>query len=634
MMDNKQALSKNILDTINSPADVKALSMEELKQLAEEIRQLLISVIAKTGGHLAPNLGVVELTLALHRVFSTPEDKIVFDVGHQAYIHKIITGRREQFPTLRQYGGLSGFPKRSESAHDAFGTGHSSTSISAALGMAVARDIKQQDYNVIAVIGDGSMTGGMAFEALNNAGTLHKRMIVVLNDNEMSISKNVGAMSEYLYHLRTGETYNKLKHDLEGWLKNMEFGSDVLKALRRLKGSVKYLMVPTSIFEELGFTYLGPIDGHDLPTLIEVMQAAKKIDGPVLVHVLTKKGKGYKPAEESPNKFHGTGPFEIATGKKITNPNAPITYTEVFGKALSELAHEDKDIIGITAAMPDGTGLSTFAKAHPTRFFDVGIAEQHAVTSAAGAAAAGLKPVAAIYSTFLQRAYDSVLHDICMQKLHVTLCLDRAGLVGDDGYTHHGVFDYAYLRSMPEMTVMAPKDENELRHMLKTAVDFDGPISLRYPRGSGVGVDITEPMEALPIGKAEVLREGQDVSIWAIGSMVQSAAQAAEKLAEQGISAGVVNMRFVKPLDKELLLAQAKEYGKIVTLEEGVLQGGVGSAVLETLNEAQLLTKCQVLTLGIPDEFVLHGDKKLLFKDLELDVDAIVAKTVAFVKGE
>ena len=634
MMDNKQALSKNILDTINSPADVKALSMEELKQLAEEIRQLLISVIAKTGGHLAPNLGVVELTLALHRVFSTPEDKIVFDVGHQAYIHKIITGRREQFPTLRQYGGLSGFPKRSESAHDAFGTGHSSTSISAALGMAVARDIKQQDYNVIAVIGDGSMTGGMAFEALNNAGTLHKRMIVVLNDNEMSISKNVGAMSEYLYHLRTGETYNKIKHDLEGWLKNMDFGSDVLKALRRLKGSVKYLMVPTSIFEELGFTYLGPIDGHDLPTLIEVMQAAKKIDGPVLVHVLTKKGKGYKPAEESPNKFHGTGPFEIATGKKITNPNAPITYTEVFGKALTELANEDKDIIGITAAMPDGTGLSAFAKAHPTRFFDVGIAEQHAVTSAAGAAAAGLKPVAAIYSTFLQRAYDSVLHDICMQKLHVTLCLDRAGLVGDDGYTHHGVFDYAYLRSMPEMTVMAPKDENELRHMLKTAVDFDGPISLRYPRGSGVGVDIAEPMQALPIGKAEVLHEGQDVSIWAIGSMVQSAAQAAEKLAEQGISAGVVNMRFVKPLDKELLLAQAKEYGKIVTLEEGVLQGGVGSAVLETLNEAQLLTKCQVLTLGIPDEVVLHGDKKLLFKDLELDVDAIVAKTAAFVKGE
>ena len=542
-MENKQTLTKNILETINSPADVKALSLDELKQLAEEIRQFLISVISKTGGHLAPNLGVVELSLALHRVFSTPEDKIVFDVGHQSYIHKIITGRREQFPTLRQYGGLSGFPKRSESEHDAFGTGHSSTSISAALGMAVARDLQGKDYNVVAVIGDGSMTGGMAFEALNNAGTLHKKMIVVLNDNEMSISKNVGAMSEYLYQLRTGETYNKIKHDIEGWLKNMEFGTDVLKAIRRLKGSVKYLMVPTSIFEELGFTYLGPVDGHDLQGLTEVLQAAKKIDGPVLVHVLTKKGKGYKPAEESPNKFHGTGPFEIATGKKIANPNAPITYTEVFGKTLTELANEDKEIIGITAAMPDGTGMSTFAKAHPERFFDVGIAEQHAVTSAAGAAAAGMKPVAAIYSTFLQRAYDSVLHDICMQKLHVTLCLDRAGLVGDDGYTHHGVFDYAYLRSMPEMTIMAPKDDNELRHMLKTAVDYDGPVSVRYPRGSGVG-----------------------------------------------------------------------------------------SAVLETLNEAKMLQQCRVLTLGIPDEFVLHGDKKLLMKDLGLDVDAIVAKTIAMVK--
>lgn len=631
-MENKQALTKNILETINSPADVKALSLDELKQLAEEIRQFLISVISKTGGHLAPNLGVVELSLALHRVFSTPEDKIVFDVGHQSYIHKIITGRREQFPTLRQYGGLSGFPKRSESEHDAFGTGHSSTSISAALGMAVARDLQGKDYNVVAVIGDGSMTGGMAFEALNNAGTLHKKMIVVLNDNEMSISKNVGAMSEYLYQLRTGETYNKIKHDIEGWLKNMEFGTDVLKAIRRLKGSVKYLMVPTSIFEELGFTYLGPVDGHDLQGLTEVLQAAKKIDGPVLVHVLTKKGKGYKPAEESPNKFHGTGPFEIATGKKIANPNAPITYTEVFGKTLTELANEDKEIIGITAAMPDGTGMSTFAKAHPERFFDVGIAEQHAVTSAAGAAAAGMKPVAAIYSTFLQRAYDSVLHDICMQKLHVTLCLDRAGLVGDDGYTHHGVFDYAYLRSMPEMTIMAPKDENELRHMLKTAVDYDGPVSVRYPRGSGVGVEISEPMHSLPIGKAEVLREGKDVCLWAIGSMVQSALQVAAKLAEQGISAGVVNMRFAKPLDKELLLAHAAQYGKIVTLEEGALQGGVGSAVLETLNEAQILQQCRVLTLGIPDEFVLHGDKKLLMKDLGLDVDAIVAKTIAMVK--
>ena len=624
----------NLLDKINSPADVKKLSDEQLKQLAAEIRQLLIKVISHTGGHLAPNLGVVELTLALHKVFTTPQDKLVFDVGHQAYIHKIITGRREQFPTLRQYGGLSGFPKRCESEHDAFGTGHSSTSISAALGMAAARDLQGEDYNVVAIIGDGSMTGGMAFEALNNAGTLHKKMVVVLNDNEMSISKNVGAMSDYLYHLRTGETYNKIKNDIEGWLKNMEFGTDVLKAIRRLKGSVKYLMVPTSIFEELGFTYLGPVDGHDIHGLIEVLQAAKKIDGPVMVHVLTKKGKGYKPAEESPNKFHGTGPFEIATGKKITNPAAPISYTEVFGKTITGLADSDKKVVGLTAAMPDGTGLNIFAQAHPDRFFDVGIAEQHAVTAAAGMAAAGMKPVTAIYSTFMQRAYDSILHDICMQKLHVTMCLDRAGLVGDDGYTHHGVFDYAYLRSIPNMTIMAPKDENELRHMLKTALSFNGPISVRYPRGSGVGVDITEPMHELPIGKAEVLREGTELCFWAIGSMVQSAVQAADKLKEQGIDAGVVNMRFAKPLDKELLLEHAKRYGKIVTLEEGVLAGGVGSEVLEILDDAGLLQQCAVLRLGIPDEFVTHGDKKLLFRDLGLDTDAIVQKAAAFVKGE
>ena len=624
----------NLLDKINSPADVKKLSDEQLKQLAAEIRQLLIEVISHTGGHLAPNLGVVELTLALHKVFNTPQDKLVFDVGHQAYIHKIITGRREQFPTLRQYGGLSGFPKRCESEHDAFGTGHSSTSISAALGMAAARDLQGEDYNVVAIIGDGSMTGGMAFEALNNAGTLHKKMVVVLNDNEMSISKNVGAMSDYLYHLRTGETYNKIKNDIEGWLKNMEFGTDVLKAIRRLKGSVKYLMVPTSIFEELGFTYLGPVDGHDIHGLIEVLRAAKKIDGPVMVHVLTKKGKGYKPAEESPNKFHGTGPFEIATGKKITNPAAPISYTEVFGKTITELADSDKKIVGLTAAMPDGTGLNIFAQAHPDRFFDVGIAEQHAVTAAAGMAAAGMKPVTAIYSTFMQRAYDSILHDICMQKLHVTMCLDRAGLVGDDGYTHHGVFDYAYLRSIPNMTIMAPKDENELRHMLKTALSFNGPISVRYPRGSGVGVDITEPMHELPIGKAEVLREGKELCFWAIGSMVQSAVQAADKLKEQGIDAGVVNMRFAKPLDKELLIEHAKRYGKIVTLEEGVLAGGVGSEVLEILDDAGLLQQCAVLRLGIPDEFVTHGDKKLLFRDLGLDTDAIVQKAAAFVKGE
>ncbi len=623
-----------ILNTINSPEDVKKLSLAKLEQLAEEIRTLLIEVISHTGGHLAPNLGVVELTLALHKIFSTPKDKLIFDVGHQSYIHKIITGRREQFPTLRQYGGLSGFPKRNESEHDAFGTGHSSTSISAALGMACARDLQGEDYNVVAIIGDGSMTGGMAFEALNNAGMLHKKMIVVLNDNEMSISKNVGAMSEYLYQLRTGETYNKIKNDIESWLKNLEFGSDVLKVIRRLKGSVKYLMVPTSIFEELGFTYLGPVDGHDLNSLLEVLQAAKRIDGPVMVHVLTKKGKGYKPAEESPNKFHGTGPFEIATGKKVVKAGMPVTYTEVFGKTLAELAATDKKIVGITAAMPEGTGLNIFAKAYPERFFDVGIAEQHAVTAAAGMAAAGMKPVTAIYSSFMQRAYDSVIHDICMQNLHVTMCLDRAGLVGDDGYTHHGVFDYAYLRSIPNMTVMAPKDENELRHMLKTAMEFNGPISVRYPRGSGIGVDLSETLHTIDVGKAEVLFEGRDVCIWAIGSMVQSAVESAALLEQQGISAGVVNMRFAKPLDEKLLVEHAKRYKKIIVVEEGVLAGGVGSAVLETLNRYELLEHCDLLCLGIPDEFVVHGDKKLLFCDLGLDTQSIADKAAAFVKGE
>ena len=623
-----------LLDTINSPADVKALTEEQLVQLAGEIRQLIIEVTSKNGGHLAPNLGVVELSLALHKVFSTPKDKIVYDVGHQAYIHKIVTGRRDMFHTLRQYGGLSGFPKRSESEHDAFGVGHSSTSISAALGMAVARDVKGEDYDVVAVIGDGSMTGGMAFEALNNAGDLRKRMIVVLNDNEMSISKNVGAMSEYLYQLRTGETYNRIKHDLEGWLGNVDFGGDVLKVLRRIKGSVKNLMLPTCIFEELGFTYLGPIDGHDIHSLIEVLEAAKNLDEPVLIHVITKKGKGYAPAEESPNKFHGTGPFEVATGKKIANPNAPITYTEVFGNTVIELAKEDENIVAITAAMPDGTGLTPFSKEFPKRFFDVGIAEQHAVTAAAGMAAAGLNPVVAIYSTFMQRAYDSVMHDICMQNLHVSLCLDRAGLVGDDGFTHHGVFDYAYLRSMPNMTVMAPKDEDELRHMLKTAVGMNGPVAVRYPRGSGLGVELSDSLNTLPIGKAEVLREGSDVSLWAIGTMVESAMKLAEKLAEQGINAGVVNMRFAKPIDKELLLAHAEKYKNIVTLEEGCLRGGVGSAVLEVLNEARLLGTCKVLNFGIPDEFILHGDKQRLFQDIGLDVETMAGKVTAFVKGE
>ncbi len=623
--------SDKILDRVNSPADLKMLSLPEMKELAEEIRQLLIEVISKNGGHLAPNLGVVELTIALHKVFDTPKDKLVFDVGHQAYIHKILTGRKDRFPTLRQYKGLSGFPKRQESPHDAFGVGHSSTSISAASGMAVARDLKGEDYNVVAVIGDGALTGGMAFEALNFVGDMKERMIVVLNDNEMSISKNVGALSEYLYHLRTGDTYRKVKKDVVGFLKGLEHGQEVIRAIDRLKIGVKYLVLPGSIFEHLGIKYFGPVDGHNLEAVVEVLELAKKENGPVVVHVITKKGKGYGPAEEQPNKFHGTGPFDIATGKKISSPDAPPAYTEIFGKTLVELAEEDLSIVAITAAMPDGTGLNKFADRFPRRFFDVGIAEQHAVTFAAGLSTEGIKPVAAIYSTFLQRAYDQVLHDCCMQHLPVKLCLDRAGLVGDDGYTHHGVFDYAYLLPMPHMTVMAPKDENELRHMLKTAMDYnDGPIALRYPRGSGLGVDCSEPVHSLPIGKAEVLREGRDGYIWAIGTMVKPAMTVAERLAAEGLDLGVVNMRFAKPLDRELLLQHARATGRIVTMEEGALAGGVGEMVLETINAEGLLDSTKVLNFGIPDEFVPQGSVSLLLRDIGLDADAMTEKIRGF----
>ena len=625
-------MTTGLLNKIDSPKDIKNLNYDALKELAQEIRDYMIEVISKNGGHLAPNLGVVELTLALHKVFNCPKDKIIWDVGHQSYIHKIITGRREAFKTLRQYNGLSGFPKIQESEYDAFGTGHSSTSISAALGMVIARDLKGEDNEVIAVIGDGSMTGGMAYEALNNAGDLQKKLIIILNDNEMSIAKNVGAMSDYLYQLRTAKTYTRIKKDLEGWLKHKNYGENIINIVRRVKGSVKYLLVPGSVFEHLGFKYYGPVDGHDLEHLVEVLEVAKATPGPVIIHVITKKGKGYEPAEKSPNKFHGTGPFDIATGKKITKPGAPVTYTEVFGKTLVDIAKDDKNIVAITAAMPDGTGLNYFADAYPDRFFDVGIAEQHAVTAAAGMAAAGLHPVVAVYSTFMQRAFDSVLHDICMQNLPVVLGLDRAGLVGDDGYTHHGVFDYSYLRLMPQMTIMAPKDENELRHMLATAVNFNGPIALRYPRGSGLGVDITEPLHTLPIGKAEEIKTGSDVCLWAVGSMVDEAVKAAEALAEQGISAGVVNMRFVKPLDTELLVKTALQCKNIVTLEEGTVEGGAGSAVLEELNDNRLVGKVKVLNLGIPDKYIPHGDKKLLLRDIGLDQDGIVKRIAEFLK--
>ncbi|MEG0830926.1 MAG: 1-deoxy-D-xylulose-5-phosphate synthase [Acidaminococcaceae bacterium] len=624
-----------LLETINSPADIKTLTLEELNQLAQEIRTFLINITSKTGGHLAPNLGVVELTLALHKVFNTPKDKIVWDVGHQAYVHKILTGRRESFATLRQYKGISGFPKRSESEHDAFGTGHSSTSISAALGLALARDLKGDDENVIAVIGDGALTGGMAMEALNNAGDLQRRLIVILNDNEMSISKNVGAISEYLYALRTGPTYSRIKRDVESLIKSIpSIGEQVAKTANRVKDSLKYFLVPGMFFEDLGFTYIGPVDGHNVETLTEILETAKTLNKPVLVHVVTKKGKGYLPAELSPNKFHGTGAFEIATGKKITASDAHRTYTDIFGEVLVSLATENKNIVAITAAMPDGTGLTPFAQTFPERFFDVGIAEQHAVTLAAGMAANGMQPIVAIYSTFMQRAFDQVLHDICMQNLPVVLCLDRAGLVGDDGYTHHGVFDYSYLRMMPNMTILAPKDENELRHMLKTAVELGRPVAVRYPRGSGRGVVCTEPVHVLPYGQAEVLKTGTELSIWAAGSMVEIAENVAIQLGTEGIDAGVVNMRFIKPLDQALLLQTADKYRNIVVLEENVIAGGVGSSVLELLNQANKLQSTKVLNLGIPDLFVPHGDKNLLLRDLELDEAAILRKIKMFLKPQ
>jgi 1-deoxy-D-xylulose-5-phosphate synthase len=610
----------SVLDSINSPKDLQNLSEEGLAALCSDIRSLIIRVVAKNGGHLAPNLGVVELTVALHKVFHTPEDKIVWDVGHQAYIHKILTGRKAAFPTLRLYKGLSGFPKRCESPHDAFGTGHSSTSISAALGYACARDVKGEDYNVVAVIGDGALTGGEALEALNNAGDQHRKLIVVLNDNEMSISKNVGALSEYLSEIRTNPHYTKVKSEAENLLKSIpSIGDKVATAASRLKDSLKYFLVPGMFFEDLGFKYFGPVDGHNIEALVELFEKAKTLEEPVLIHVITKKGKGYVPAEINPNKFHGTGPFELATGKKIVVGNPPQTYTQSFSKSLVELAKDDKDIVAITAAMPDGTGLADFAKKYPTRFFDVAIAEQHGVTLAAGMACGGLKPVVAIYSTFAQRAFDQILHDICIQKLPVVLCFDRAGLVGDDGYTHHGVFDFSYLNMMPNMTIMAPKDENELRHMLYTALHFDGPIAMRYPRGSGLGVDCSEPMHMLPIGKGELLQQGKDVYFWAIGSMVDTALKAAELLKSFSIEAGVVNARFVKPLDEEMLIATAKEANCIVTLEENVIKGGFGEAVLAALNAKHLLQTTKVLNLGIPDYFIPQGDKKLLLRDLHLD---------------
>ncbi|RII28269.1 MAG: 1-deoxy-D-xylulose-5-phosphate synthase [Geobacter sp.] len=620
-----------LLETLNSPADLKKLKPEQLPALAEEIRQFLLETVSTTGGHLGSNLGTVELTIALHYCFDSPNDKIIWDVGHQAYTHKILTGRREQFHTQRQYHGLSGFPKRSESEHDAFGVGHSSTSISAGLGMAAAADLAGTKNHAIAVIGDGSLTGGMAFEALNQAGHLKKNMIVILNDNEMSISKNVGAFSSFISRKMTGRYFRDLKKEMQGLMLNIPaIGTDILHFAKRAENSLKSFLTPGSLFEALGFDYLGPLDGHDLLQLVEVFTNINELDGPLLVHIMTTKGKGYKPAEETPDKYHGVGAFDIATGKGAPKAAAK-SYTDVFGETIVQLAEQDPKIVAITAAMPDGTGLHKFAERFPKRFFDVGIAEQHGMAFAAGLAADGYLPVTAIYSTFVQRAYDQVFHDICLQNLPVTIAMDRSGLVGDDGPTHHGVFDLSYLRHLPGITLMAPKDENELRHMLKTAIYGGSPMALRYPRGSGYGVDMDTDLAALEIGKGEQLIDGDDLCIIAIGSTVYPALQAAETLKQKGISTGVINARFVKPLDADLILSAARKTGRIITVEENALQGGFGSAVLELIFDNSL-SDVRIKRLGIPDYYVEHGSQAQLRKDLGIDAAGIALAAEEFLR--
>lgn len=606
-----------ILDSVDGPEDIKKLSIPELERLAEEIRERIISVVSCTGGHLAPSLGVVELTLALHYVFDAPKDKIIWDVGHQAYAHKLITGRRGRFHTLRQLGGISGFTKRSESPYDPFGAGHASTSISASLGFACARDLSGEDYKVVAVIGDGALTGGLAYEGINNAGALKKDMIVVLNDNHMSISPNVGAMSRVFTDIITAQAYNRLKNDIWELTGKLSFlGEQIRRIVGRIDQSLKALIVPGIFFERLGFRYFGPIDGHDLPYLISVFQQVKELKGPILVHVYTVKGKGYRPAEEDATKFHGLGRFDPKTGTPV-KAEGP-TYSEAFGRSLAELAEERERVVAITAAMKDGTGLKYFAERFPERFYDVGIAEAHAVVFAAGLAAAGMRPVAAIYSTFLQRALDPIIHDVALQKLPVVFAIDRAGIVGDDGPTHNGTFDLIYLRMVPDMVVMAPKDERELKAMLLTALDYEaGPIALRYPRGKGPGADFSGKVEPLPLGRAEVLKEGRDGTIWALGSMVYPSLEASEILEAEGLSFGVVNARFVKPLDGELLL-RTSELGPVVTVEEGSLSGGFGSAVLEHLEDSGL-SSVRVLRLGIPDRFVEQGRREEVLRILGLD---------------
>ena len=613
-----------LLDTVNSPADLRDLSVAEMEQLARELRETIITTVARTGGHLAPSLGVVELTLALHYVFDTPRDRLVWDVGHQAYAHKLLTGRKDRFATLRQYRGLSGFPKRAESEYDPVGAGHSSTSISYSLGMAAAKAIQGEPGKVIAVIGDGSMTAGMAFEGLNHAGDLDRDLIVILNDNEMSISKNVGALSSFLSRKMTSRTIRRLRDHIEDRLMALSsVGENILTMLRKSEENLKNLFTPGMLFEALKFKYVGPIPGHELDDLIATLENVRdNSHGPVLVHVITTKGKGYKPAETNPGEFHGVGPFDVATGTPVKSVSRGVSYTRVFGDTLCRLARTDKRVVAITAAMPGGTGLLPFAAEFPDRFFDVGIAEQHAVTFAAGLALEGLRPFFAVYSSFMQRSLDQLIHDVCLPNLPVTIALDRSGVVGDDGPTHHGVFDLAFLRFIPNLVVMAPADENELQHMLHTALAHHGPVVLRYPRGNGEGVALEPDFHRLEIGRGTVLREGTDVLLLPIGNRVGPALAAAARLEAQGIDAAVINPRFLKPLDSDLIADWAARTGRVVTVEDNCVQGGFGSAVLEALNERGL--HLPVRRLGYEDRFIEHGPQAVLWRAAGIDADGIV----------
>jgi len=593
-----------LLDKINSPQDLKKLKKEELSNLAAEIRKEIINTVSENGGHLAPSLGAVDLTIALHYVFNCPDDKIIWDVGHQAYAHKILTGRKEQFKTIRKHKGLSGFPKRSESEYDAFGVGHSSTSISAALGFAAARDLKNESYKVAAVIGDGSMTGGLAFEGLQNAGHLKKNMLVILNDNEMFISQKVGAIAGYFAKLLTIGTVKKVEDKVMRTISRFHsFGSPFGKLIKR----VKVMLFPGMLFEEMGFTYIGPVQGHEIDKLVKILSNIKDMQGPVLLHVITKKGKGYEPAEENPTQFHGVGKFNPETGEIKKSKGAP-SYTEIFSNTIVKMAQANDKIVAITAAMPEGTGLDKFAKEFPQRYFDVGIAEAHAVTFAAALAAGGMQPVCAIYSTFMQRAIDNIIHDVALQKLPVVFALDRAGIVGEDGGTHHGVFDLSYLKHIPNLIIMAPADENELQHMLKTAFNSNMPCVIRYPRGSGTGVALDMAPAVLQIGKAKVVHEGSDICLLGIGSQVENCLKAAEILEEKNIKASVINMRFLKPLDEDIVKEMFSKTKKIITVEDNVLEGGFGESIKALLCNTDAVVEC----IGLPDKFIEHGSQKVL----------------------